>query len=97
MPTYVTLLKFTEQGVKSIKDWPARADAARKLVESFGGKVLGIYVTMGEYDVVAITEGPSDEKAAAATLSLASRGFDRTTTLRAFTEQEFAEIVTKVV
>ncbi len=97
MPTYVSLLKFTEQGVKTVKDVPARFDAARKMVEGFGGKILAIYATMGNYDIVAITEGPSDETAAAAALSLAARGNDSTITMRAFTEREFAEIVAKVL
>ncbi len=97
MPTYVTLFKWTEQGVKDIKNVPARFEAAKKLVEAGGGKNLGIYVTMGDWDIVAITEGPSDEMAAAAALSIASKGNSRTTTMRAFTEGEFAEILTKVV
>jgi uncharacterized protein with GYD domain len=97
VPTYVTLFKWTEQGVKDIRNVPARFDAARKLVEAGGGKTLGIYVTMGDWDIVAITEGPSDEMAAAAALSIATRGNSRTTTVRAFTEAEFAEILTKVV
>lgn len=97
MPTYVTLFKWTEQGVKDIRNVPARFDAAKKLVEAGGGKTLGIYVTMGDWDIVAITQGPSDEMAAAAALSIASRGNSRTTTVRAFTETEFAEILTKVV
>jgi len=97
MPTYVTLFKWTEQGVKDIKNAPARFEAAKKLVEAGGGKTLGIYVTMGEWDIVAITEGPSDEMAAAAVLSIAGKGNSRTTTMRAFTESEFAGILTKVV
>lgn len=97
MPTYVNLFKWTEQGIKNIKDVPARFAASKKLVEEGGGKTLGIYVTMGDYDIVAISEGPSDETAAAAALSIASRGTVRTTTMRAFTEAEFAEILKKVV
>lgn len=93
----MTLFKWTEQGVKDIRNVPARFDAAKKLVEAGGGKTLGIYVTMGDWDIVAITQGPSDEMAAAAALSIASRGNSRTTTVRAFTETEFAEILTKVV
>ena len=96
MPTYVTLFKWTEQGVKDVKNAPARFQAAKKLTESMGGKVLGLYVTMGEYDVVAVTEGPSDEVASAVALSIASKGNAKTTTMRAFTEGEFAEIVKKV-
>jgi len=96
MPTYVTLFKWTEQGVKDIKNAPARFEASKKLTESMGGKVLGLYVTMGEYDIVAVTEGPSDEVASAVALSIAARGNARTTTLRAYTESEFSEIVRNV-
>jgi uncharacterized protein with GYD domain len=96
MPTYVTLFKWTEQGVKDIKNLPARFQASKKLMESLGGKFLGRYVTMGEYDIVAVSESPSDEVAAAAALSIASKGNAKTTTMRAFTEIEFSEIVKKV-
>ncbi len=97
MPTYVTLFKWTEQGIKTIKDAPARIDASKKLVESMGGKILGLYVTMGDYDIVAVTEGPNDEAASAIALSIALKGNARTTTMRAFTESEFAQVVKKVV
>jgi uncharacterized protein with GYD domain len=97
MPTYVTLFKWTEQGIKTIKDAPARFEASRKLVESTGGKILGLYVTMGDYDIVAVTEGPNDEVASAIALSIASKGNARTTTMRAFTESEFAQLLEKVV
>ena len=96
MPTYVTLFKWTEQGVKDVKNALARFEASRKLVQSMGGKMLGIYVTMGEYDVIAVTEGPSDEVAAAVALSIAAKGNVQSTTLRAFTESEFSEIVKKI-
>ena len=96
MPTYVTLFKWTEQGVKDVKNAPARFEAAQKLTESMGGKVLSLYVTMGDYDIVAVTEGPSDEVASAIALSIASKGNAKTTTMRAFTESEFSEVVKKL-
>ncbi len=96
MATYVTLFKWTGQGVKDVKNAPARFEASKKLTESMGGKILGLYVTLGEYDIVAVTEGPSDEMAAAVALSIASKGNAKTTTMRAFTESEFSEIVKKV-
>lgn len=96
MPTYVTLFKWTEQGIKDVKNAPARIEAAHKLVESLGGKILGVYITMGEYDLVAITEGPSDEVAAASALALAAKGTVKTTTCRAFTPAEFAGILKKL-
>ena len=97
MPTYVTLFKWTEQGVNDLKNAPARFEASKKLTQAMGGKVLGLYVTMGEYDVVAVSEGPNDEVAAAVALSIAAKGNVKTKTMRAFTESEFSEIVKKVV
>ena len=97
MPTHVTLFKWTEQGVKDVKNAPARFQASKKLTKSMGGKMLGLYVTMGEYDVVTVTEGKSDEVAAAVALSIGAKGNVKTVTMRAFTENEFSEIVKKVV
>ncbi len=96
MPTYVTLFQWTEQGAKNVKSAPARFSAAKKLIEAKGGRILGLYVTMGQYDIVAITEGPNDEAASAIALSIASQGNAKTTTMRAFTESEFAGIVAQV-
>jgi uncharacterized protein with GYD domain len=61
-----------------------------------GGKMLGFYVVMGEYDYVAIAEGPSDEVAMAFLMALGSLGNVKTTTLKAFSKEEFAEIVKKI-
>jgi len=97
MPTYVTLYKWTAQGVKDVKGVPARFAAFKKLAEAAGCKTTGLYITMGEYDVVAITEVPSDELAAAAALTVASKGNTTSTTMRAFTESEFAQILDRVV
>jgi len=96
MPTYLTLMKLTEQGVKNIKDAPKRVEAARKVIEGAGGKMPNFYLTMGEHDYVAITEFPSDESATAFLLGLGALGNVRTTTLRAFTEKEFAAMVKKL-
>ncbi len=96
MPTYVTLYKWTEQASKDVKNAPARFQVSKKLAESLGGKILEIYVTMGEYDVVAVSEASSDEVAAAIALSIAAKGNVKSLTMRAFTEGEFAEIVKRV-
>jgi len=96
MPTYVTLIKWTEQGMKAVKDALTRLEAAEKAAAAGGGKFVGAYVTMGDYDLVVIAEGPSDEDAAAANLAIASQGNVRTTTMRAFTKAEFAEILKKL-
>jgi uncharacterized protein with GYD domain len=96
MPTYVTLVKWTEQGMKGIKDLPIRFEEAGKAMEAMGGKFLSAYVTMGLYDMVVISEGPNDEAASTAALAIASQGNLQTTTMRAFTPAEFAAILKKV-
>ena len=96
MPTYITLYKLTDQGAKDIKNAPERIEAGIKAAEAMGGKVLGFYVTMGEYDYVAVAEGSSDEVAMTFLLGLNALGNVRTTTLKAFTKEEFAEIVKKL-
>jgi uncharacterized protein with GYD domain len=96
MPTYIGLYKFTDQGVKTIKDAPGRVEDAIKGAEAMGGKVIGVYSVMGEYDYVTIGEFPSDEVAMTFAMALSSRGNVRTTTLKAFTKEEFAKIVKKL-
>jgi uncharacterized protein with GYD domain len=96
MPHYIGLYKLTDQGVKTIKDAPARIEAAIKAAEKMGGKVTGFYAVTGEYDYVAIGEFPSDEVATTLALATSSLGNVRTTTLRAFTKEEFAAMVKKL-
>ena len=96
MPNYVTLMKLTDQGIKAIKDAPGRVETAKKAIEKMGGKLLNLYIVMGEYDYVGITEFPSDEVATTFALALSSLGNGRTMTLRAFTKEEFAAMVNKL-
>jgi uncharacterized protein with GYD domain len=96
MPTYVLLMNLTDKGIREIKDAPARLDAARKNIEAAGGKLTGFYMTMGQYDYVAIAEGPNDETALLQLLGLGMAGNVRTTTLKAFTMAEFGEILKKL-
>lgn len=96
MPTYVTLYKWTDQGIKNVKQAPERMKAAVKNSEAMGGKILGLYVTLGEYDLVAVSEWPSEEAAMAMNLTQSAQGNVRTTTLKAFTPAEFGEIVKKL-
>ena len=96
MPTYITLYKFTDQGIKGIKDIPQRMEDAIKNYEAMGGKVIGVYTVMGEYDIVAIGEVPSDEIAMTFALALGSQGNVRTTTLKAFTKEQFTAMVKKL-
>src|SRR5512147_524570 len=96
MPNYIILMRLTEQGVKTIKDAPGRVEAGIKAFEKMGGKVIGFYAVMGEYDYVSVGEAPSDEVAATFALALGSLGNVKTTTLRAFTKEEFAAMIKKL-
>ncbi len=96
MATYVSLMNFTDQGIKSVKDAPRRIEEAVKGLEAIGGKLKDFYVVMGEYDYVAIAEAPTDEAALGFLLALGAQGNIRTTTLKAFTKEEFAEIVKRL-
>lgn len=96
MPKYVALLSFTGEGMSNIMQSAERVDAAREAVEKVGGKWIGYYVTMGRYDGVAIIDLPSDELAATVVLAIGALGNVRTETMRAFTLEEFSEIVNKV-
>ena len=96
MPTYIGLMKLTDEGIKEIKEAPQRIEEGMKAYEAMGGKLIGFYTVLGEYDYVAIGEAPSDEAHVAFSLALGSKGFVRTTTLKAFTREEFAEILKKL-
>ena len=93
MPTYITLMKLTDQGIRNIKDAPQRIEEGIKAMEAMGGKLIGFWTVMGEYDYIAVAEGTSDETAMTFNLGLGAGGNVRTTTLKAFTREEFAEIV----
>jgi uncharacterized protein with GYD domain len=93
LPTYITLFRYTQQGITTIKDGPGRLDAARKAYRSFGAELKALYLVMGQYDFVALVEAPDDATAAKASLAVGSWGAVSSETLRAFTEDEFRSIV----
>jgi len=92
----IMLMKLTDQGAKDIKGAPQRIEQAIKTYEKMGGKMLGFYVVTGDYDYIAIGESPSDEVGLTFALGLAAQGNARTTTIQAFTKEEFAEMVKKL-
>jgi uncharacterized protein with GYD domain len=95
MPSYITLMNWTDQGVKSFKDSVDRADAAEVALSPVGIKFKDVYWTVGAYDLVATFEAPDEETLAAALLALAAQGNLRTTTLRAFTAKEMRGVIAK--
>ncbi len=95
MPRYVSLISWTEQGIKTFRDTVSRADDAARLAEKMGGRLERVLWTLGPYDIVAIAEFPDDETGTAFLLALGSVGNVRTTTLRAFEAEEMERIVSK--
>ena len=93
MPTYISLLRYTQQGIMDAKNSPARLDAAKEGFRRAGAELKGFYLTMGQYDGVAILEAPDDVTAARLALGIATQGNLRLETLRAFSEAEYRKIV----
>ncbi len=92
---YIILVRFTDQGIRNIKDTTRRAEVARSEAERIGGKFT-VYWTFGKYDGIGILEAPNDEAAMEFGLRVGSLGSVRTTTLKAFTEEEIAKVVNKL-
>jgi len=93
MATYVSLLRYTDQGIRSIKESANRLDAAKKAFQGAGGELKQFFLAMGRYDIVLVSEAPDDETAARVTLALGSLGNVRTETMRVFSESEFRKII----
>ena len=96
MPTYISLIQYTQQGLQKIKESPARLDHAKKGYEAAGGKIKDFYLVMGEYDIVVVAELPNDEAAAKLALTLGSAGNIRSRTSRAFTEAEYRKLISSL-
>jgi len=96
MPHYVTLMRWTSQGVAGLPAWRERVEDGERTIAEAGGSLVGVYVTLGRYDVVEIFEAPDDETAAEIIMKLQRHGAEHTETLRAFTRDEAEEIIRKV-
>lgn len=95
MKTYVALCRFTEQGIRSVKDTTLRADAVKEAAGKFGA-TMQIYWTSGRFDLLAIIDAPDEESANAFALSIGTAGNIRTEMLRAFTKDEMNAILGKM-
>jgi uncharacterized protein with GYD domain len=90
MPTYVMLTNLTPDGVKTLKNNPARVGEVNKEVEQIGAKVLAQYATLGRYDFVTIVEAPDDKTMAKVSVELGSRGTMTSQTMAAMPAEELA-------
>ena len=93
MPTYVIQAQWTDQGIRSVKESANRLEVGKKKLKEMGGQIKAFYLTTGMYDMLSIVEVPNDEVLAAHLLWLGSQGNLRTQTMKAYTEDEFRNIV----
>ena len=96
MPHYVTLMRWTTQGFAGLPKWRERIEEGEGIIEAAGGKLVGVYVTLGRYDVVEIFEAPDDERAVEILLKLNRYGAEHTETLKAFTRDEAEGIIRRL-
>ena len=96
MPLYISLVKFTQQGLASIEESSNRLEAAKEELKEMGGEIKAFYLTMGRYDAVAIVEAPDDETIAKFSLRSASSGNVRSEVLRAFDDDGYRKIIAEL-
>jgi uncharacterized protein with GYD domain len=96
VPHYITLMRWTSQGRMGMPAWRDRVEEGERLIEEAGGKLVGVWVTLGQYDAVEVFEAPDDETALEIITRLGRHGADETETLRAFTRDEAEAIIRKL-
>jgi uncharacterized protein with GYD domain len=96
MPHYISLMRWTSKGVAGLPGWRERVEEGERIIEEAGGALIGVYVTLGRYDVVEIFEAPTDEAAVEILMRLQRFGAEHTETLRAFTREEAAAVVKRL-
>ena len=96
MAHYVTLMRWTTQGYAGLPKWRERIEEGERIVADAGGKLVGVYVTLGRYDVVEIFEAPDDDVAIEIIMKLNQFAAEHTETLRAFTREEAEGIIKRL-
>ena len=96
MPHYISLMRWTSQGLAGLPAWRERVEEGERIIEAAGGALVGVYVTLGRYDVVEIFEAPNDETAAEIIMKLQRYGAEHTETLRGFTRDEAEQIIRRL-
>ena len=89
-------MRWTSQGIAGLPAWRERVEDGERIIEDAGGTLVGVYVTLGRYDVVEIFEAPNDEIAVEILLKLQRFGAEHTETLRAFTRDDAEEIIRRL-
>ena len=95
MAQYILLLNWTDQGIRTVKDSPKRAENFEKMVKDLGGET-SIFYTLGKYDLVVLVKLLDDESMVKVNLELGRLGNVRSTTLKAMTKKEMAAIISSL-
>ena len=93
MPLYIALINYTDRGMTAVRESHRRLEAAKRLLEEMGGRFQAVYMTMGAHDLVFVYEASDDAVAARFSLSLGMLGNVRSTTMKAFPETAYREII----
>ena len=96
MPHYISLMRWTSQGLAGLPRWRERVEEGERVIEDAGGTLIGVYVTLGRYDVVEIFEAPDDSVAVEILMKLQRYGAEHTETLRGFTREEAEEVIRRL-
>jgi uncharacterized protein with GYD domain len=96
MAKYILLVSWTDQGIKGVKDSPARADKVREIGQSLGVKMEQLFLVMGDCDMVAVADAPDDTAMAKFALKIGMGGNTRTRTMKAFTEDQYRRIIAEL-
>ncbi len=96
MAGYVSLLKFTDKGLSNVKDMPDQINKAKQQLQKMGVRLIGMWMTLGEYDGIAIYDAPDDLTMAAVLLANEMQGLSVTHTMRALSEDEVAQVMKRL-
>jgi uncharacterized protein with GYD domain len=96
VPHYISLMRWTSQGLAGLPRWRERVEEGERVIEDAGGTLIGVYVTLGRYDVVEIFEAPDDAVAVEILMKLQRYGAEHTETLRGFTREEAEEVIRRL-
>ena len=96
VPHYISLMRWTSQGLAGLPGWRERVEEGERIIKEAGGRLEGVYVTLGRYDVVEIFEAPDDDVAIEIIMKLNQFAAEHTETLRAFTREEAEDIIKRL-
>ena len=96
MPTFISMLNWTDQGIRTVKDAPKRAQAAREIGKKFGVEFKHVFLTSGEFDVLVVLEAPHYDNVAKFAMASGMQGNVRSRTVRAWPESEMVKLISEL-